>query len=134
MIIANKKFRTRTWEAYRVMVLLPEMSKLLIKEQGYNKDAAPLIAFVNQGRWLVECRDCSGSEYAWEEGWFMCRSCWNSAVGSQYRPAVFPKDRAKIEGALVLRPIANRNWNPGETIGQLEAENLLHAHSLLKVG
>lgn len=134
MITANQFFNQRqisTWEAYKVAVLAPEMVKRLIKEQGYDVTTPPLLAYVNHGYWRVKC-ECGSTEFAWEEGWFMCRSCYNGGHKHQYRKAVFPENRAEIEALLAVRPLQNRNWYPGETLAQLEAENQEHREELLK--
>lgn len=93
-------------------------------------DSEPLKAYVNHGRWIVKC-ECGGAEKAWEEGLFMCLSCWNSGHKHQYRRVVFPKERARIEELLIKRPLINRNWSPGETLAQLKKENKEHKGELL---
>ena len=130
MITANLKYNRKwpTWEAFRVLCLVPLLAEHMIKEQGYT-DATPLKAYVNHGRWLVKC-ECGGCESAYEEGWFMCRSCLNGAHGHKYRPLVFPKQRVKIEETLLPRPLPNRNWTI-ETVTELRDENAKHKHELL---
>ena len=117
------------WEAFRIGSLLPAMGKKLIKEQGVDS-GAPLKAYVNRGRWIIKC-ECGGGEFAFEDGLFMCRSCWNSNVGHKYRRFVWPKGRKRIEQLLVVRPLDNRNWFSHEAISHLEAENKEHAAELL---
>lgn len=130
MITANLFFnRLGGWEDYRITVLLPELGKRLIREQGYDT-SPPLKAYVNHGRWLVKC-ECGGCEKVWEEGWMMCRSCLNAAHGHKYRKTVFPKMREKMEMLLIQRPLVNRNWYPGETLKLLEADNEIHKEELL---
>lgn len=139
MITANEFFKT-SWEAYRLLVIVPAMAKRHIPE-GAHSDAPPLQAYVNHGRWIVKC-ECGGAEKAWEEGVFMCQSCFNAGHGHKYRQAVFPKDRQKIEALLALRPLPNRNWNNlhdrirlgrDETAADLERENKEHRAELLEV-
>jgi len=104
----------------------------LAAQHGHKIDArlvrAPAIsARINHGRWIADCPDCAGAEYVDEsEPIFFCMSCGNLAVGGHFRRVKFPKDKAKIEGCLNGRPVANRNWAEGETVADLEAENALH--------
>jgi len=120
------------WDAWRLTALLPKLALHRIKEQGYDKTSPPLKAFVNHGNWLVQC-ECGGAEKVWEEGWMMCMSCLNAAHGHKYRRTVFPKARKRIEALLMMRPVSNRNWYPGETISTLEGENEQHKAELLEV-
>lgn len=129
MITANMFFKCE-WDTYRKMVLIAEMGKRLIAEQDYDKESPPLKAHINHGNWSVKC-ECGGSEFAWEEGFFMCRSCFNGNHKHKYRKAIFPKDRTKIEELLLIRPLQNRNWYPNETLAQLRAENKEHKGELL---
>lgn len=122
--------RVSTWEDYRRLVLVPEMAHLEIPEQGYDETSEPLTAYVNWGHWRVKC-ECGCTEFAWEEGRFMCRSCYNGKHGHKYRRAIFPRDREKIEAILKPRPLENRNWRPGETLAFLRAENKQHKGELL---
>lgn len=121
-----------SWEIYRQMVIIPEMRAhhLPITEELFV--CKPLIAYVNHGRWIIKC-ECGGAEKAWEENLFMCQSCWNSGHQHKLRLAVFPKNRVAIEQLLLVRPLVNRNWLPGETLGQLKAENIAHKNELLEV-
>ena len=121
MITANVWFNTN-FEGFRTSKLIPQMAKMRLKEQGIALDK-PLLTYVNHGRWLVSCDKCKGAEYAWEEGMFMCRSCWNAGHGHQYRKAEFPEDRQKIEKILEKRALPNRNWSHGETLAFLRQEN-----------
>lgn len=131
MITANMFWENiKDWETYRLAVLIPEMGKKLIIPQGYDEKSEPLKAYVNQGRWTVKC-ECNDAEFAWDEGWFMCRSCFNGNHKHKYRKAVFPKDRKQIEKLLEIRPLQNRNWRDGETLAQLRAENKEHKGGLL---
>jgi hypothetical protein len=132
MITANMYFnRLNGWEGWRQNTILPELARHLIPEQGY-VDSKPLIAYVNNGNWLVKCPDCNGIEGAWEEGNFMCMNCFNSSVGHKYRKTVFPDNRREIEILLFPRPLVNRNW-AGETLDKLKEENEVHKSELLEV-
>lgn len=87
-----------------------------------------LIARVNHGTWIVDCPnpDCRGAEYIWEEGLFMCWSCFNAHVDHCYLLTDFPKERRTIEAILDVRPEPNRNWDHHESIDDLQSENIEH--------
>jgi len=99
-------------------------------------DVVPLMARVEHGRWIVDCPDCKGAGFAWEdERLFMCQSCWNAAVGGAWRPITFPAEREAIEAVLLARPLhTNRNWFPHETVDDLRAENVAHGCPLPEGG
>ena len=44
---------------------------------------------------------------------------------------LFPVNRTEIEEILEKRPLANRNWHPGESIEDLLKENDEHKGELL---
>ncbi len=120
-----------SWEAYRLSVLVPAMGKRLLPQSGVN-DVAPVKARVNHGRWIVDC-ECKGAEFAFNEGLFICQSCYNAGHKHQYRRLIFPKARKAIEMVLIQRPEPNRNWSPGEPVAKLYAENTAHKTELLGV-
>ena len=117
------------WEAYRLSVIVPAMARKLVQEQG-DSDSPPLKVYVNKGRWAIKC-ECNSAEYSFEDGIFMCQSCFNTRHKHQYRRYVFPRSRKRIEAILLERPLDNRNWWPHETVTQLEADNNKHAAELL---
>jgi hypothetical protein len=59
-------------------------------------------------------------------------SCGNATINFAWRHVRLPRDRDKIEAALVVRPAARadkaitRNWNLDETVADLEQENVDH--------
>ena len=128
MITGNLEFGM-PWEAYRRLRVIPAMAKRLLPQSGV-LNGPPLKARVNVGRWVVDC-ECNGAELAFDEGVFMCQSCFNAKHGHKYRQVIFPKNRPAIERVLLQRPEPNRNWRPGETVGQLTAENDAHKEELL---
>jgi hypothetical protein len=77
-----------------------------------------LVMRVNHGRWLGDCV-CGagvGGHPAWPEA--RCFAC-----GAVYTPS-FPAEAEAIEAVLVARPaVDTRNWQPGESVATLEAEN-----------
>ena len=132
LITANTWFGI-TFQEFRRVHLAKLRFRFRIPDAGFEEKSFPVKAFVNKGNWLVVCPKCAGAEYAWEEGWFFCCSCKNSYMGHKYRRLVFPKDRARIEDLLVIRPLDNRNWTPNETVEDKERENKEHATELLPV-
>jgi hypothetical protein len=102
-----------------------------LQDMGPAEDVKPLKAFVNAGRWSITCPDCNGGEFAWEEGWVMCLSCFNEKIGHRIRKVEFPTTRPKIEALLLRRPLSARNWQVGETLKFLEEENQAHKAELL---
>ena len=117
---------------YRATIIRHALQKHQIPDGGPDEKTEALKAFVNQGRWLVAC-PCGGAEYAFEEGWMMCRSCFNGYLKHRIRRVEFPDPafRARLETLLAQRPLENRNWTPGETLEQMGQENILHAGELL---
>ena len=134
MITANRFFKF-SFEGYKRLPKVGFVARMAALDLPLNLeiDEGPaLTAYVNHGRWLVKC-ECGGCEYAWEEGLFMCQSCWNSGHKHKVRRVEFPKSRVKIEKLLEQRPLVNRNWAPGETLTQLERDNKEHKAELLEV-
>lgn len=88
--------------------------------------ATPCHAYVDAGRWLVDCECGSGVgiDPRWPEA--RCLGCGAVIPVSLIQ---FPEDqaRAHIEAILTKRPhLGTRNWQPGETVESLRAENLAH--------
>lgn len=85
---------------------------------------------MNWGRWLAECpRPGCASAESYGPGLdgerFTCRV---EAGGCGLRcRAVWPEALETIERLLLARPVpATRNWEPGETVHDLLAENVMH--------
>ena len=92
-----------------------------------------IVAYVNHGRWVAECPDCAGAQLVSEtERRFWCLNCGNAAVNFAWRHVRMPQKRTAIEAELVIRPAARseraitRNWLPGETVEDLQRENVEH--------
>jgi hypothetical protein len=92
-----------------------------------------IVAYVNHGRWIAECPDCAGAQLVSElERRFWCLNCGNAAVNFAWRHVRMPQKRTAIEAELVIRPAAKgdraitRNWLPGETVKDLQRENVEH--------
>jgi hypothetical protein len=85
-------------------------------------------AEINHGRWIVRC-GCGGAEEAtWQDPVFFCLSCGSIDNDSYLKSVEFPPEgeRKEIERFLLVRSIENRNWQPGESPSDLEAENREH--------
>lgn len=79
----------------------------------------------NQGRWIADCPHCNGAELAMPGEAFICGNPVCPDLTFSYS-VKFPKFKAQIEEILRQRPIANMNWEPGEALKGLRAENKLH--------
>ena len=93
------------------------------------------VAYVNGGRWVVECpvRECGGAQYASiSDHRFLCHECHNVMAGGKPIVVIWPPaaKREQIEDTLIRRPFpATRNWTRQETLAALIAENEAHGIS-----
>lgn len=86
---------------------------------------AAVPAYVNHGRWVVDCPDCRNAQLACKtDHRFMCNECGNIAVSRLWRPVIWPAKPAAIEAMLGNRPRENQNWDPSEAAVGLAIENL----------
>ncbi len=85
--------------------------------------ARALEAYINHGRWLVDCPCGNGVMTA--PGWPAC--CYS--CGAIYRDVHISADADQIEALLSRRPIAHQNWKAGESLALLRAENVQHGIS-----
>ena len=83
----------------------------------------PIEARIEYARWIVDCPNCHGAEFYFEDKLFLCSACNNSNVGGKVHKVKMHKDKKKIEDALAKRPIINRHWREPETVDDLEKEN-----------
>lgn len=88
------------------------------------------LAVVNHGRWIVRCPHCPGAQMADpEDRRFFCIDCLMAAVKGRWAVVDWPAEviTPAIEEALLQRPtMTTRNWEPGEDISYLVAENVMH--------
>ena len=122
------------WWLLGVMVPLARRSGVRLREPS--EDLPPVPTHVNEGRWKVKCPDgtCHGYEEAWEENFFVCGSCLNSAVGHRVLRTAFPADRVEIESILTRRPLMARNWELYESTAELMLQNAAHSSELIPAG
>lgn len=86
------------------------------------KDA--VVAWVNDGRWVVVCPNCNEGQVAHKDDpRFLCFNCENLMVDGEWRRVIFPKDVEGIERELLRRStFVNRVWLPHETTQNLKDE------------
>ena len=132
MITANTWYQM-PFLKFRATILRHDLQKRKLADYGLDQEKEALKAFVNHGRWIVAC-PCGGAELAFDEGWIMCRSCFNGYMKHKFRRVEFPEKefRVQLENILLKRPLDNRNWTPRETLEQIAQENILHAEELLE--
>lgn len=91
-----------------------------------------LAARIEHGRWLADCPTCGGALIVDSKiPLFICHECGSPENLGKWYMLAFPKNKAKIEAALLKRPghrmkAPTRHWFPHETLKQLEAENARH--------
>ena len=111
----------------RFVDAMRQTRRLAIPMPRLTADGPVLSAEVNHGRWLVRCPSCAGAELVdLEDLRFFCISCAMVGWGGKWLPVKMPSlsHRTKIEAELLKRPRREtRNWLPGETLKQLQAEN-----------
>jgi hypothetical protein len=82
----------------------------------------PREAYINHGRWVVNC-ECNGAGLTSREFGITC--CFD--CGRVYKKIIFPENAQAIELLLLnRRDQTERNWNIGEPIELLEKDNLDH--------
>ena len=100
-------------------------------EPGYDSplydEPNPTAAYVNDGRWLIDC-DCGSGAMTTAPGPQAIAVCFS--CGAVWTTLLFPPPpvRGEIEGLLSARRWRrNQNWKPGETVEDLRRENEAHA-------
>lgn len=121
---------------------------VLIRGINDTPKGAPVYARVWQGQWIADCK-CGGASFIDpEDAFFFCFGCGNRQNENRPRPVVVPEDWKEIEQALLARPVDDmagltdlervamakplihiigkgglaRNWDPGETVVDLRAQ------------
>tara|TARA_Y100000310_G_scaffold124814_1_gene123609 strand:- start:534 stop:947 length:414 start_codon:yes stop_codon:yes gene_type:complete len=92
-------------------------------------------AQVNQGRWVACCPAPGCGEATCISSitpLFVCSVCGSLENDGKWYAVILPDRKEQIEAELLKRPArdgwraVNRNWQPGETVAQLQADNELH--------
>jgi hypothetical protein len=95
---------------------------LEVKGQATTENNTPINAYINHGRWVVNCPECNGAGLASRTIKVSC--CFD--CGAVFTQVVFPRLAPTIEQTLLKRPdIASRNWTT-ESIMELVQENKNH--------
>lgn len=126
----NHPAATWAWLAYPI----PDWKRAMIgplPKLGQLDTTVTAFAYVNHGRWIVDCPFCTSAQIAAKtDHRFLCAGdggCGNAQVGGAFVNVTWPKDTDKIEAVLCLRADPNtRNWLPGETVKDLRRENVEH--------
>ena len=86
-----------------------------------------LLAYVNEGRWVVDC-PCSSAQLACRtDPRFFCYECGNSWADGKWATVIWPAEQDEIERLLLQRPDPRtRNWEPQESSFDLAVENYDH--------
>ena len=82
-------------------------------------------AYINHGRWVVNCPDCNGAELVdlSDLRFFCLNALCDRPDGGQWLSVVLPANRGEIESEILKRKMPNRNWLQVETVADLRAEN-----------
>lgn len=102
-----------------------EAEKDLVRAQSQPVAAVEGRAYINHGRWVVDCLNphCRGAELVHlSRPLFFCGSCLNDWVGGALVPIKMPtkQDADLITTILESRPLSQtQNWSPSETIESL---------------
>jgi DNA-directed RNA polymerase subunit M/transcription elongation factor TFIIS len=86
-------------------------------------------AYINHGRWVIDCPNCNGGIRADRDdngnpvstgGEVICGNCKH-----KYK-VKFPGDKEQAEAVMHHRPVENQNWHPdNESLSDLKSENAL---------
>jgi hypothetical protein len=116
-IEGHKHSGVKDIESYRVI----HMNAMKNAEKDTHEIDVPQDAYINHGRWVVDCQ-CNGAGLTSPS--FKVSCCFD--CGRVYTNITFPKQVKKIEEALVARyNQSSRNWK-GESLQVLLNENLEH--------
>lgn len=92
-------------------------------EAEMRPSASPRLAYMNHGRWVIDCECGAGNVCDPEWSQIPCIAC-----GRIHTVVIYPADRDAIEQALDVRDsVRTRNWMPGESVDYLLADNAAHA-------
>lgn len=105
-------------ETYRTV----HTDKMKNAEKNVYEIDTPRDAYINHGRWVVDC-ECNGAGLTSREfGLTCCFDC-----GRVYTEIIFPDNAQAIELLLLgRREQTSRNWNVGESLESLQNDNSDH--------
>lgn len=128
-LIDGQSFFNKSFEKY---LASPTWTKVA-QQQGIRAPSEiagvedkPAYAHISHSRIVADCPNCNNAEFVWRDGPYImaCANCGNADIGNKLRVVIMPEILGGIEELLMKRPNpATRNWIPGETLEQLEAEN-----------
>lgn len=123
LLTATDIHRVKTPAAYLAAIAQAMHKRLRTRAEGtVTESADPVAAYIDHGRWVLDCRCGAGNSVHpdWRlAGCYACGTIWTNVQ--------IPLDRAVIERVLLARPKAvNRNWRPEEPVSKLEEENAVH--------
>jgi hypothetical protein len=98
---------------------------------GLTEQSEQSVAYVSDGRWVVDCACGNSPSASHEWGLAICMEC-----GAVYEPT-FPAARPAIEDTLLARARpSQRHFFPqrGETLQSLKAENRQHGDAATRAG
>ena len=100
--------------------------KRLKRLPNWTTNGMTVQAKINHSRWVVDCPYCPESLPAQPGLPMYCPNCGCVENGGFALTVVFPEEREQIEAVLLKRPLPqNRNWEPGEDMALLLAENVM---------
>lgn len=111
----DKKESVKQWIC-DVSALRVSQGKIQLGWDGKMISGDAVDVIVNNGRVMARCPHCGQHEYVSpREKVFFCMECGNDNSG-EARPVEFPQDWARIEAALIARPIF-----PGPGLDEVQA-------------
>lgn len=76
--------------------------------------APPVSAYVNHGRWMVDCPICGAARNVTPGRHFWCAACGNQRYAGAALVITWPDDIDAIGELLAVRPRENQNYDPVE--------------------
>lgn len=120
--IKDARMVLRDADVERKHAIFCQKNKALI--ESYVAPGPPLVAYVNWGRWVIDCRCGSGAAVELRKREAYCFECGGIHRDVQLPPADI---LTQIESVLERRThLSAQNWSPTETVDDLRAENAAH--------
>lgn len=147
LVLRDKKDSVQAWIIWKCEEAI-KAHKIRGGWDGVTVEGEPVKAFINNGRWLGRCKVCANPIYVSPVTPILyCPECGNGGSAGAWG-VEFPAEREAIEAILLARPVElsnpkklirnevelafnsravlqglGRDWLPGESIEQLQAEN-----------